>query len=75
MHLQKRNYLEQIMLLWKVRAKYYNFNQVLHVLILFKMSIKHLVILLIIKLYVRNKIYNEKVFNGKKSLKKEPKNL
>ena len=61
------------MLLWNVRGKYYNFNQVLHLLILFKMSIKHLIILLIIKLYAQNKIYNEKVFNGKKSLKKNQK--
>ena len=37
------------------------------------MSIKHLIILLIIKLYAQNKIYNEKVFNGKKSLKKNQK--
>ena len=40
--------------LWKVKTKYYNFNQILHLLILFKMPIKLLVILFIIKLYARN---------------------
>ena len=40
--------------LWKVKTKYYNFNQILHLLILFKMPIKLLVILFIIKLYAQN---------------------
>ena len=45
-----------------MRTKYYNFNQILHLLILFEISVKLLVILFIIKLYARNKIFKQKWF-------------
>ena len=42
--------------LWKVRTKYQNFNQILHLLVLFRISIKLLVILFVIN-NARNNIF------------------
>ena len=56
-------------ILWKVRMKYYNFNQIFHLLILFATSMKLLVILFIIKFYARNNILKNKKISNKKRIK------
>ena len=58
-------------ILWKVRMKYYNFNQIFHLLILFATSMKLLVIVFIIKFYARNNILKNKKLATKKELKAE----